>query len=274
MSLKGKTCVITGAASGIGQQMAIELARAGATVVASARDDARARAAVEAIQAAAGPGANVEALACDLSSLASVRAAAAECCARFPRIHLLVNNAAVFNGTRRTSADGLELGFAVNNLSPFLLTNLLLDALRAAAPSRVVMMTMPTKIPVDFEDLQAEKAYSPLKTLQMTKGCEQYITRALAYKLAGSGVSIVAVSPGLTKSKLPTEAPLPLRLIFKLFGKTPAQGARVPLSACLEDRWQSGQLIDDKGRPAAYPPFIDDANSKRLWEVNAKLAGL
>ena len=274
MSLAGKTCLITGAASGIGQQMAAELARQGATVVASARDAARARQAVEGIEALAGPDAKVEPLACDLSSLASVRAAAAECCQRFPAIHLLVNNAAVFNGTRRTSEDGFELGFAVNNLAPFLLTNLLLGPLKAAAPSRVVMMTMPTKKPVDFEDLQAEKAYRPLDTLQMTKGCEQYVTRELSRRLAGTGVSVVAVNPGLTQSKLPTEAPLPLRLIFKLFGKTPVQGARVPLSACLDTKWQSGQFVDDKGRLAAYPPFIDDASSKRLWEVNERLAGL
>lgn len=274
MDLEGKTCVVTGAASGIGQQMAAALARRGATVVASARDEARAREAVEAIEALAGPAAKVEPLACDLASLESVRKAAAECRARHQKIHLLVNNAAVFNGTRRTSKDGLELGFAVNNLAPFLLTNLLLGSLRAAAPSRVVMMTMPTKVPVNFDDLQAEKRYRPLEALQMTKGCEQYVTKELSKRLAGTGVSVVAVSPGLTQSKLPSEAPLPLRLVFKLFGKTPEKGARVPLSACLDDVWQTGQFVDDKGRLATYPPFIDDASSKRLWDVNTKLAGL
>jgi NAD(P)-dependent dehydrogenase (short-subunit alcohol dehydrogenase family) len=271
--LDGKTCVVTGSASGIGQQMAVALAREGATVVAVARDAARTTEAINAIKQLSGS-AKVEGVACDLASLASVKTAGAELKQRFPKIDLLVNNAAVFNGSRRTSKDGFELGFAVNNLAPFLLTQLLLDSLKAAASSRVVMMTMPTKTPVNFDDLQAEKSYSALKTLEMTKGCEQYVVKELAKRLQGSNVSVVAVNPGLTQSKLPTEAPLPLRLVFKLFGKTPEQGAKVPLSACLDTKWQSGQFVDDKGKLSSYPAFIDDASAARLWEVNSKLCGL
>ncbi len=272
--LTGKVCLVTGSASGIGQAMAAELARQGATVVASARDAERAESAAEAVRRQAGPGAKVEALACDLASVASIRAAAADLSARHPRLHLLVNNAAVFNGTRRVSADGFELGFAVNNLAPFLLTNLLLGSLKAAAPSRVVMMTMPTKTPVDFDDPQNERGYKPMKAFEMTKGCEQYLAVELARRLEGSGVSVVAVNPGLTKSKLPTEAPLPLRLVFKLFGKTPAKGALVPLSACLDQKWPSGTFVSDKGKPAEYPAFIDATSAKRLWDLDAKLCGL
>ncbi len=268
----GKVCVVTGAASGIGQQMAIGLARQGAKVVVGARNAERLEGAMTEVRQAAGAGAKVEGFVCDLASLASLGAAARELAGRYPKIHLLVNNAAVFNGTRRVSSDGFELGFAVNNLAPFVLSKLLLPSLRAAAPSRIVMMTMPTKTPVDFDDLQAEKKYAPLKTLEMTKGCEQYIAKSLAPKLEGSGVSIVCVNPGLTKSKLPTEAPLPLRLVFKLFGKTPEAGARVPLSACLDDKWKNGAFVDDKGRAADYPAFIDDSSCARLWAVNEELA--
>jgi NAD(P)-dependent dehydrogenase (short-subunit alcohol dehydrogenase family) len=272
--LTGKVCLVTGAASGIGQQMAIELAKQGATVVVSARDVERARGAAEAVLAAVGPGAKVDSLACDLASVASIRAAAAQFSARYGELHLLVNNAAVYSGKRRLSADGYELGFAVNNLAPFLLTNLLLGELRAAAPSRVVMMTMPTKTPIDFEDPQSEKSYKPLKALQMTKGCEQYTTVELARRLEGTGVSVVAVSPGLTQSKLPSEAPLPLRIVFKLFGKAPVDGARVPLSACLDAKWESGVFVSDKGGVESYPAFIDHASTQRLWDLNARLCGL
>lgn len=274
MTLEGKVCVVTGAASGIGQWMAVGLAREGATVVAVARDEARVTGAVKEIKRLAGASCKVEGLACDLASLASVRKAAGECASRFPRLQLLVNNAAVFNASRRTSVDGFELGFAVNNLAPFLLTHLLLDALKAGAPSRIVMMTMPSKVPMDFDDPQQERSYSGLRSLQMTKACEQYAVQEMARRLSGSGVTAVCVSPGLTKSKLPREAVLPLRLVFKLFGKTPEQGARVPLSACLDEKWQSGQFIDDKGRMAKYPSFIDEASCKRLWELNEKLAGI
>jgi NAD(P)-dependent dehydrogenase (short-subunit alcohol dehydrogenase family) len=185
-----------------------------------------------------------------------------------------VNNAAVFNKERRTSRDGLELGYAVNTLAPFVLSNLLLDALRAGAPSRIVNLTMAPTEPLDFDDLQSEKRYSAVQALKTTKAGHQYLTRALARRLEGTEVRVVTVNPGLTQSKLPTEAPLYLRLAFRLFGKTPAAGARVPLSACVDDRWRSGAFVSDKGVEAPMPAFVDDASSERLWATNAALAGL
>src|ERR1044071_825726 len=104
--LNGKVCVVTGAASGIGQQMAIELARRGAPVVAVARTEARAK------EAAAAIGNGAEALACDVASVKSIDAATKTLLARHTKIDLLVNNAAVFNKERRTTVDGLELGYA------------------------------------------------------------------------------------------------------------------------------------------------------------------
>ena len=260
--LNGKVCVVTGAASGIGQQMAIELAKRGATVVAVARTEARAK------EAAAAIGNGAEALACDVASIKSLDAATKTLLARHTKIDLLVNNAAVFNKERRTTVDGLELGYAVNTLAPYMFATRLLDALKAAGNARVVNMTMPTKEPLRFDDLQAEKKFVALARFTATKGGHQYLTKALAKKLAGSGVSVVTVTPGLTQSKLPSEAPLPLRLVFRLFGKTPAKGAQVPLSACLDAKWKSGTFIDDKGRETAYPDFIDDAASARLFDEN------
>lgn len=272
--MNGKVCVVTGAASGIGQQLCIELAKQGAVVVAAARDEARAAEAVKAIVAAAGPQAKVEPLGCNVASLASMKQACASLKRRHPAVHLLVNNAAVFNKERRTSADGFELGYAVNALAPFVMATLLLDVLKAGAPSRIVNMTMAPTQPLDFDDLQFEKKYSPLKALQSTKSGHQYLTAALAKRLEGTGVSVVTVNPGLTQSKLPTEAPLPLRLIFKLFGKTPAEGAKVPLSACLDARWASGVFISDKGAALPMPAFVDEPAARRYMETNAKLAGL
>src|SRR6185436_2780341 len=140
--MNGKVCVVTGAASGIGQQLCIALAKQGATVIAAARTDERADQAVRAIAAAVGPSARVEPLVCDVASLDSMKKAAAELTARHPKLHLLVNNAAVFNKERRLSADGLELGYAVNALAPFVMSNLLLEALKAGGASRIVNMTM------------------------------------------------------------------------------------------------------------------------------------
>jgi NAD(P)-dependent dehydrogenase (short-subunit alcohol dehydrogenase family) len=267
VNLQGKVCVVTGAASGIGQQMAIELAKQGAHVVAVARDDARAQEAARAI------GNGAEGVACDIASIASIKRAAGEINKRHPKIHLLVNNAAVFNKERRTTGDGLELGYAVNTLAPFLFSTLLLDALKAGAPSRIVNMTMPTKNPLSFDDLQAEKSFKALPRFEATKGGHQYLTKELARRVAGTNVSVVCVTPGLTQSKLPSEAPLPLRLVFKLFGKTPSKGALVPLSVCLDDKFKSGIFVDDKGHETAYPAFIDDAAAAKLYEINTQIAG-
>lgn len=272
--MKDRVCVVTGAASGIGQQICIELARQGAIVVAVARSEARAAEAVSAIAAAAGGSARVEPLACDVGSLESIKSAAASLKAKHPAIHLLVNNAAVFNKERRTSKDGLELGYMVNTLAPWMLTNLLLDALKAGAPSRIVNMTMAPTDPLNFDDLQLEKKYSALGALRSTKAGHQYLTYELAKRLEGSGVTVVTVNPGLTQSKLPSEAPLPLRLIFKLFGKTPAAGAKVPLAACLDTKYESGAFISDKGAVVPMPPFVDAASSEKVWQANARLAGL
>src|SRR6185436_3790167 len=134
--MNGKVCVITGAASGIGQQLCIALAKQGATVIAAARTRERAEQAARDIQAAAGPTAKVEPLACDVASVDSMKKAATALVARHPQLHLLVNNAAVFNKERRLSADGLELGYAVNTLAPFVMSNLLLEALKAGGRSR------------------------------------------------------------------------------------------------------------------------------------------
>jgi retinol dehydrogenase 12 len=271
--MNGKVCVVTGAASGIGQQICIELAKRGATVVAAARDEARAAQAVREIAAAAGPGAKVEPLACDVASVEAMKKATAALKARHPAIHLLVNNAAVFNKERRLSKDGFELGYAVNTLAPYVMTNLLLDALKAGAPSRVVSMTMSPTAPLDLDDLQLEKKYSGLDALKSTKSGHQYLTYELARRLKNSGVTAVTVDPGLTQSKLPTEAPLPLRIVFKLFGKTPSQAARVPVAACVET-FESGTFLSNKGAVIPMPVFIDAASSEQVWKANARLSGV
>lgn len=96
----------------------------------------------------------------------------------------------------------------------------------------------------------------------------------MAKRLEGDGVEVVCVNPGLTKSKLPSEAPLPLRLVFKLFGKTPEKGAKLPLSVCTDDKWKTGQYVSDKGAVIEYPAFMDDKNCARLWDENARIAGI
>jgi retinol dehydrogenase 12 len=141
--MTGKTCVITGGTSGIGKATALELARRGARVVIAGHDRARGEAAAAEIEAAV-PTAKVTLLLADLSSQAEVRRLAAELLDLCPRIDVLVNNAATAPSHPRYTSDGVEVGLATNYLAPFLLTELLLDRLRASAPARIVNVSSHT----------------------------------------------------------------------------------------------------------------------------------
>jgi NAD(P)-dependent dehydrogenase (short-subunit alcohol dehydrogenase family) len=154
-AMTGRICLITGATSGIGLVTARELAARGATVALVGRDEARARAAVEAIRQQTG-NSEVDYLLADFSSQAAIRGLAEAFRRRYGALHVLVNNAGVICWGRRETVDKLEMTFAVNQLAPFLLTNLLLDTLRASAPARVVTVASDahTGATIPFDDLQ------------------------------------------------------------------------------------------------------------------------
>ncbi len=272
--MNGKVVLITGAAGAIGKPMAMELARRGALVVMAGRAPRIEAAAAEV--RAANPGATVETLELDLSSLKSVRAAAAAFTRRHPELHVLINNAATFSRERKTTADGFELQFGTNHLGHFLLTNLLVEPLKAAAPSRVVLMTMGSKVPIAFDDLDSQRKYSGLDALVNSKAAITCFAVELARRLAGTGVTVNAVNPELTKSTLPREAPLPLRIVFALFGASPERSKDWALRvACDPDLERvSGRFYRkdvEKPIPAVY---TDAAARERLWRESARRVGL
>lgn len=192
----GRIAVITGATDGMGRVVAPRLAEAGFHVVVQGRDAARGAAVVDGIRAA---GNSAEFMACDLASLADIRRCAAALTARFPKIHLLINNAGIGTGPegapRETSADGLERRFAVNYLSGFLLTHLLLDRIRAAAPARIVNVASDGQQPIDFDDLMLERDYSGEAAYCRSKVAEIMFTLDLAEDLAGAGVTVNTMHP-------------------------------------------------------------------------------
>jgi NAD(P)-dependent dehydrogenase (short-subunit alcohol dehydrogenase family) len=275
-SMKGRTCVITGANGGIGRATAEELARRGATVVMICRSRERGEAARKAIAEATK--ATVDLVVADLSVMAQVRGAADEILKKYEKIHVLVNNAAVFLPKREVTEDGFEKTFATNYLSHFLLTQLLLDRLKASAPARIVnVATLTRGLAIDLDDLMLEKRkYSIFKAVGPTKLALILLTRELAKRLEGSGVTVNALHPGLVKTELLDDSPWLMRAIFGLLSTTPAKGAAtsVYLASSGEVEKVSGKLWAKCKEVALSGPASDDGLAKRLWEASAKLVKL
>lgn len=196
--VKGKVVVVTGANSGIGLETARALARDGARVVLTARDEARGEAARRAVQESAGHD-DVALLLGDFARLSDVRRLGLELRQRYPRVDVLVNNAGLILDERRLTEDGYETTFQVNHLAPFLLTALLLPSLRAAAPARIVNVSSgahPAGGPLDFDDLMAEQGYSGFRVYARTKLANILFTKELSRRYSGEGISTFALHPG------------------------------------------------------------------------------
>jgi retinol dehydrogenase-12 len=265
--------VITGASSGIGRAAAIELAKRGATVVPVGRDAKRTEQVARTVGGAP--------LVADFSSLDAVRALAQELRARHERIDVLVNNAGLVAGRRKLTADGLELTMAVNHFAPFLLTNLLLDRLQASAPARVVTTASDAHRGglLDVTDLNGERRWSAWSAYGTSKLANIMFTRALARRLAGTGVVANCLHPGVIRTGLARGAPLPIRVGWRtasVFFASPRRGAStiVYLASAPEATEVSGGYFVDS-RPAT--PSVqaqDDDLGEQLWEASANAVGL
>ena len=277
--LSGKTCVVTGATSGIGESTALALVRMGARVVVVGRSRERGEATLSRLAAAGGAG-RVELRLADLASLAEVRRLAGEILDTCPELHLLVNNAGLVNLERRITVDGFEETFAVNHLAYFALTNLLLERLVASAPARIVNVASDAHRfgALDLDDLQNENRYRSMQTYGRSKSANILFTIELARRLAGTGVTANALHPGAVASRLGTQNGWVGKLVtglLKPFFKTPDQGARtsVHVATVPELDGISGAYFAKcrEKRPAA--PARDPETARRLWETSARLTG-
>ena len=265
--------VVTGATRGIGRPAAERLAGLGAVVVLPVRDPAKGEEVAEAIHARGG---RAEVVRADFGSLASVRLAGNEIARRHPRIGVLVNNAGVITRRRELTADGFERQLAVNHLAPFLLTLRLLDALRAAAPARIVNVSSGAHAGhrIDFDDLMSEREYRHDRVYGRTKLANILFTRELARRLEGTGVTANAVHPGVVATGLLANY-MGMPAGRRSFGSTPERGAEplVYLAASPEVAEVSGRFFDrcEESRPSAAA--YDEDAARRLWEESARLTG-
>jgi retinol dehydrogenase-14 len=280
-SMAGKTVLVTGATGGIGKATAIGLAALGARVGITGRDLKRVEAAAVEVRRATG-NPQVDAFGADLSSQAEVRRLAAEVLDAYPCLDVLVNNVGGFWATRHVTADGLEHTFAVNHLAAFLLTDLLLDRLKASAPARVVTVSSGAQSmgKIDFDDLQGERTYSGQTAYNQSKLASVMFTYELARQLEGTGVTATVLHPGVVSTGFGAEDP---SRIFKVvvpfvrpFMKTPQQGAATSIYLASSPKVEgvTGTYFANHKPQTSNQASYDHDAATRLWQVSAAFVGL
>jgi NAD(P)-dependent dehydrogenase (short-subunit alcohol dehydrogenase family) len=279
--MTGQVCLVTGATSGLGRAPARALARLGATVVNVGRDPEKSAATAAQIKEQSG-NPDVDFLLADLSSQAEIRRLARQFKKRYRRLDVLMNNAGAVFMQRRESVDGIEMTFALNHLAYFLLTNLLLDVLKASAPARVVNTSseLHKKAHLDFDDLQNARGYRGMDAYHQSKLANVLFTYELARRLEGTGVTANAFSPGLVATNLGMNnrglSPLMKRLVDRLIGVSPEEGAQtgVYLATSPEVSGVTGKYFVKQEAVLSSPETYDEAIAARLWQVSAELTGL
>jgi NAD(P)-dependent dehydrogenase (short-subunit alcohol dehydrogenase family) len=282
--LNGKLAVVTGANRGLGLEIVYGLAGAGAHVILACRDPAKAKTAVDSVLKRT-PQANVEVMAVDLASLASVRKFAADFQARFKTLDLLIHNAAVILVPKDKTSDGFEQHIGVNYLGAFALTALLMPALRATPGARVVNMSSNAHRLVkglDLNDLHLDKiAYKPMEAYGRSKLAALLFTLEMNRRLKNTGADlrVVTAHPGFSESN-PGQGSLMLRLTTKYLAQPGPMGALPALYAATMpdvvsgDYWGPGGLMEMRGYPALCKPAAwarDENISAQLWTASEKL---
>ncbi len=278
--MKGKTCLITGGNSGIGKATALGLARMGANVAIVSRDKEKGEMALTEIIAKSG-NRNVELMLADMSSQDSIRRLASDFKAGHEKLHLLVNNAGVYLTRRTTTVDGLESSFAINHLGPFLLTNLLLDILKASAPSQIVNVTSDAHngAKINFEDLQGEKKFSGWQAYGQSKLAMILFTRELAKRLDGTGVTVNSAHPGVVRTNFAKNNGGLVALGFRLIGPFfigPETAAKRILHVATSPDLQgvTGKYFTKMHEAKSSQESYDDDSAQRLWKVSEQLTKL
>lgn len=280
VDLSGRTCLVTGASSGIGLETARGLARLGARVLLVGRSAKRLDAARADI-ARTGNTVEPETYVADLASQRAVRGLAADVAARHDRLHVLVNNAGVIARTRTVTEDGLELQLAVNHLAPFLLTHLLLGRLRAAEGARIVNVAsaVETLGRINFADLGSESRYDANAAYCQSKLANVMFTYELARRLASTGITANCLHPGAIATGLLAEyfgRHRAWATVARVKYPGPAVGARtsVYLASAPEVAAVSGRFFEDCAPRASSAASQDLAGQRRLWAVSEQLVRL
>lgn len=280
--MERKVVLITGATDGLGKAAALALAKQGATVVIVGRDPAKTRATAGEIKEQSGTP-SADGLVADLSSMAEVRRLANELRQGYSRLDVLINNAGAIFARRQATVDGYERTFALNHLSQFLLTNLLLSMLEAGAPSRIINVSSQAHEggAIDFDDLQGERSYGigGGRAYSRSKLANIMFTYELARRLAGAGVTANALHPGTVATRFGEDNGGMMRLgmrMFHRFAISAEEGADtiIYLASSPEVEGVTGRYWEKRRPIRSSPASYDEGAQKRLWDVSAQMTGL
>ncbi|MGH7821709.1 MAG: SDR family oxidoreductase [Candidatus Binatia bacterium] len=277
--IRGKTCLITGPTAGIGRETALALAERGANLVLVCRNRARGDETVREIREKTA-NEQVELMIADLSSQEEIRRLAGAFLATQRPLHVLINNAGVFNLRRSTTVDGIETVFAVNHLAYFLLTMLLLERLKESAPARIVNVASDAHHwgTLDFDDLGGERRYRPMKIYGQSKLANIAFTYELARRLEGTGVTVNCLHPGAVGTRLGSNNGWVAGMLLPLlrpFMRTPEKGAEtsIYLASSPEVRGVSGKYFFDCRERRSSRESQDAEVGSRLWKLSEQLTG-
>jgi NAD(P)-dependent dehydrogenase (short-subunit alcohol dehydrogenase family) len=279
-SMKGKVVLITGATSGIGKETALGLAKRGATVVLVGRSREKLDKVASSIMSATGSR-TIDTMICDLTSMENVRKLASGFKQKYQRLDVLINNAGEIVNERRVTVDGFEYTLALDHLSHFLLTMLLLDLIKASAPARIINVSSSAHMlgRINFEDLMGEKKYKPMKAYGQAKLANLLFTYELARRLAVTGVTANAVHPSAVRTNFGKGMKGRWR-IFLWLGSLllidAEKGAETSIfvASSPEVEGITGKYFVKKKERKSSKRSLDQTAARRLWEVSSKLTGI
>ena len=279
-TMQGKICLITGATSGMGKETALGLARMGATMVLVARDQNKGRQAQQEMMRQSG-NEHIDLLLADLLSQQEIRTLAAEFRAKYQQLHVLINNAGAVFTKRQTTVDGLEATFALDYLAYFLLTNVLLETMKASAPARIINISSAAQAvgKINFDDLQSEKSYGLFggpTAYGQAKLATVMFTYDLARRLEGTGVTVNAVGPGLVSTSFGANNGgifSAFSQFIARFGKSPADAAKtaIRLASAPELQNETGKYYYNEREIRSSKLSHNVAMQRRLWDASEDL---
>lgn len=280
MDITGKHIAISGPTAGIGRSAALELSSRGAQLTLLCRNAEKATQLAAELVAAGGLAPNIVVM--DMASLSSVRRAAQEVLDMGVPLDILLNNAGIVNTTRCETEDGFEETLAVNHFAPFLLTGLLLPALKMAGSARIVTVASDAHNFVKgmgFEDMHAQESYKTFREYGRSKLANILFTRALSDRLKGQGITVNSLHPGAVATSLASQneglLARILPVLLKPFFRSPEKGAATSIYLCCSDEVEniSGEYFANSKLATAKPWATDDIAAEKLWSYTEDCIG-